>query len=53
MGAHFVHRQKIDSLVNFPLDGLDLSEMVLGTDSSSSRARPVYDCYGGLGSVEV
>eukprot|EP00620_Florenciella_sp_RCC1587_P017949 CAMPEP_0182568706 /NCGR_PEP_ID=MMETSP1324-20130603/9559_1 /TAXON_ID=236786 /ORGANISM="Florenciella sp., Strain RCC1587" /LENGTH=338 /DNA_ID=CAMNT_0024782879 /DNA_START=36 /DNA_END=1052 /DNA_ORIENTATION=+ len=55
MGAHFVHRQKIDSLVNFPLDGLDLSEMVLGTDTSSSRARPVYDCYavsehmGGMG----
>merc|ERR1712196_403317 len=30
-GSYFVHRQKIDSLVNFPLEQLDLSEMVLGT----------------------
>mmetsp|Transcript_1786 Transcript_1786/g.2751 ORF Transcript_1786/g.2751 Transcript_1786/m.2751 type:complete len:236 (-) Transcript_1786:252-959(-) len=52
-GTYFVHRQKIDELVHFPIEGLDLSPYVLGP--TSRDAPPIYDLYavsehsGGLG----
>lgn len=36
--------QKIDTLVEFPLDGLDLSPFVLSPEQKSSKL--IYDCYG-------
>jgi ubiquitin carboxyl-terminal hydrolase 4/11/15 len=52
-GTYFVHRQKIDDLVDFPIEGLDLAEFILGP--KVREAPPVYDLYavsehsGGLG----
>jgi len=52
-GTYFVHRQKIDEVVDFPVDGLDLSELMLGPNFD--EAPPLYDLYavsehsGGLG----
>ena len=39
-GTYFIHRQKIDALVNFPLDCLDLSEVIVGPKDA-----PVYELY--------
>lgn len=43
-GANFIHRQKIDALVRFPLSDLDLSEVVQAPGDSQSR--PLYELYG-------
>jgi hypothetical protein len=55
-GSYFVHREKISDLVDFPVEGLDLSAFVKGTsDASSASDPPIYDLYavsehmGGLG----
>ncbi|KAG7381526.1 hypothetical protein PHYPSEUDO_005944 [Phytophthora pseudosyringae] len=50
--AFYMHRDKISTLVDFPTDGLDLSEFVIGPQHGSE---PIYDLYavsehmGGLG----
>ncbi|KAF0690341.1 Aste57867_18272 [Aphanomyces stellatus] len=51
--SYFVHRDKINTLVTFPIEGLDMGEFVIGpTDPNAST---VYDLYavsehsGGLG----
>lgn len=50
-GQYFMHRQKIDALVEFPLHGLDLAALVQGGGGD----RAVYDLFaisehlGGLG----
>ena len=36
--------EKIDTLVEFPLEGLDLTQHVLNPDQKNSQL--VYDCYG-------
>jgi len=36
--------QKIDTFVDFPLEGLDMSQFVLSPEQRSSKL--VYDCYG-------
>ncbi|OWZ12118.1 Ubiquitin-specific protease [Phytophthora megakarya] len=47
-----MHRDKISKLVDFPIEGLDLSEFVIGPQDGS---KPIYDLYavsehmGGLG----
>uniref|UniRef100_A0A7S2W2S4 Ubiquitinyl hydrolase 1 n=1 Tax=Rhizochromulina marina TaxID=1034831 RepID=A0A7S2W2S4_9STRA len=41
-GYHFVHRQKIESMVDFPVKGLDVSDLIKGP---VSNAQPVYDLY--------
>jgi ubiquitin carboxyl-terminal hydrolase 4/11/15 len=52
-GQYFVHREKISDVVDFPVQGLDLSKYVIGPQHS--EAPPVYDLYavsqhmGGLG----
>ena len=52
-GSYFIHREKISDLVEFPIDGLDLSPYIQGAQSDSSP--PVYDLFavsehsGGLG----
>lgn len=52
-GQYFVHREKINDLVDFPIEGLDLSKYVIGPQHA--EAPPVYDLYavshhmGGLG----
>ena len=52
-GQYFVHRDKISDQVDFPIDGLDLTEFAKG-DTDSSRP-PIYDLFavsehsGGLG----
>eukprot|EP00753_Platysulcus_tardus_P011403 PLAT3287.32.p2 GENE.PLAT3287.32~~PLAT3287.32.p2 ORF type:complete len:1011 (-),score=581.16 PLAT3287.32:1690-4506(-) len=49
-GTLFVYRDKLDQLVQFPLQGLDLTERELGSDEPA-----IYDCFavsnhsGGLG----
>lgn len=40
-GTFFVHRDKLDMLVDFPLEGFDLSEFVIGPQD----APPVYDLF--------
>ena len=50
-GQYFVHREKISDFVDYPLENLDLSELVIGP----KHASPIYDLYavsehsGGLG----
>ncbi|KAL4158871.1 hypothetical protein PRNP1_004645 [Phytophthora ramorum] len=50
--SFFLHRDKISTLVDFPIEGLDLSEFVIGSRYDSE---PIYDLYavsehmGGLG----
>jgi ubiquitin carboxyl-terminal hydrolase 4/11/15 len=52
-GQYFVHREKISDVVDFPIEGLDLSKYVIGPQHAD--APPVYDLYavsqhmGGLG----
>lgn len=52
-GQYFVHREKISDVVDFPIEGLDLSQYVIGPHTD--EAPPVYDLYavshhmGGLG----
>lgn len=57
-GTYFVHRDKISSLVQFPLEGLDLTQYVrsLSTDGAPEGSpAPIYDLFavsehsGGLG----
>ena len=43
-GAYFVHRQKIDDLVSFPIARLDLGGFVRGP--TDEAAPPVYDLFG-------
>lgn len=51
----FVHRQKIDAFVQFPIEGLDLSDVIQGPAPDGSGTAPIYDLYavsehiGGLG----
>ncbi|CAI5739551.1 unnamed protein product [Peronospora destructor] len=50
--SFYMHRDKISTLVNFPIEGLDLSEFMIGPQNGSE---PIYDLYavsehvGGLG----
>ncbi|RLN86385.1 hypothetical protein BBJ28_00005012 [Nothophytophthora sp. Chile5] len=50
--SFYLHRDKISTLVDFPIDGLDLSSFVVGPSNGSP---PIYDLYavsehsGGLG----
>ncbi|CAI5710605.1 unnamed protein product [Hyaloperonospora brassicae] len=50
--SFYLHRDKISTLVEFPVEGLDLSEFVVGPQNGS---KPIYDLYavsehvGGLG----
>lgn len=52
-GQYFVHREKINEFVHFPVEGLDLTRYVIGTHSADCP--PIYDLYavshhmGGLG----
>lgn len=52
-GSYFIHREKINDLINFPIEGLDLSSYIRGP--SSANGPPVYDLFavsehsGGLG----
>ena len=43
-GQYFIHRDKINDLVSFPVEGLDLSEYVLGPQSAEAPC--VYDLFG-------
>ena len=43
-GQYFVHREKITDNVDFPIEGLDLSDHILGP--VDKRAPPLYDLYG-------
>jgi ubiquitin C-terminal hydrolase len=43
-GQFFVHREKINDIIDFPIDGLDLSKYVIGPQSNESP--PIYDLYG-------
>lgn len=43
-GAYFVHREKINDLVSFPIEELDLSEYVIGPHTDG--APPIYELYG-------
>eukprot|EP01035_Chromulina_nebulosa_P017964 gene17964-23594_t len=42
-GMHFVHREKISELVDFPLKGLDLTTVVKG--AIDPEASPIYDLF--------
>jgi len=42
-GMHFVHREKISELVDFPLKGLDLTNIVKG--AIDPEAPPIYDLF--------
>jgi ubiquitin carboxyl-terminal hydrolase 4/11 len=44
-GQYFVHRDKISDLVEFPLEGLDLSEFIKGPVDATSGS-PIYDLFG-------
>ncbi|CAI5706047.1 hypothetical protein KXD40_009647 [Peronospora effusa] len=50
--SFYMHRDKISTLVDFPIEGLDLSEFMIGPQNGS---KPLYDLYavsehvGGLG----
>ena len=52
-GQYFVHREKINDLIDFPVTGLDLTKYVIGPQDPA--APPIYDMYavpqhsGGLG----
>ncbi|OQR84513.1 ubiquitin-specific protease [Achlya hypogyna] len=41
-GAYLLHRDKITSLVTFPIDGLDMNEFVVGPSRGTA---PLYDLY--------
>jgi ubiquitin carboxyl-terminal hydrolase 4/11/15 len=41
-GAHFVYREKLTEMVDFPIEGLDLSDYVLGPSTKSC----IYDLHG-------
>jgi ubiquitin C-terminal hydrolase len=43
-GQYFVHREKINELIDFPIEGLDLTKYVIG--SKSGEIPPIYDLYG-------
>ena len=43
-GTYFVHREKIENLVEFPVEGFDLSQYVMG--SVPDGAPPIFDLYG-------
>lgn len=43
-GQYFVHREKINDIIDFPINGLDLSKYVLGP--KFDNAPPIYDLYG-------
>lgn len=42
-GSYFIHREKINDLVQFPIEGLDLSAYVKGPTGPSE---PIYDLFG-------
>jgi ubiquitin C-terminal hydrolase len=37
------HGQKIDDLVDFPLEGLDMSKYIIGNETGDESM--IYDCY--------
>ncbi|KAF1780011.1 Ubiquitin specific protease domain [Phytophthora cactorum] len=55
MQNSFYTRDKISTLVDFPIEGLDLSEFVIGPGPGNESEEPIYDLYavsehmGGLG----
>lgn len=54
-GQYFIHRDKITDEVSFPIEGLDLSDYMVGPNPSSEENSTLYDCFavsehsGGLG----
>jgi hypothetical protein len=44
-GQFFVQRDKINDVVDFPIEGLDLSKYVISPSKLDSAAPPVYDLY--------
>ena len=45
-GSYLIHRQKIDELVEFPIEGLDLSDCIKRCGAPvHEHAPPVYDLY--------
>jgi len=54
-GQYFMHRQKIEALVEFPLQSLDLSSLLKGGGNGGSTESSKYDLFavsehlGGLG----
>ena len=53
-GSYFIHREKINDLVEFPIDGLDLTPYIRGSPREGCPP-PIYDLFavsehsGGLG----
>lgn len=44
--ASFTYREKVNDLVDFPIEGLDLSEYVKSSQSANERTPAIYDLYG-------